>query len=454
MPYFPHTEAERMAMLEAIGVSRLEDLFEAVPSALRFPELALPAPASEPEVEQELAALASRNRDLRHRAGFLGAGSYRHYVPATVDAVLARGELATAYTPYQPELSQGGLQATFEYQSMVCALMGMDVATASHYDGATALAEAVLMALGAERERRKILLAPTLHPQYREVVLTYLQGTDARAECPALDLPDDDVIASIDDEMAAVVVQSPNFFGQFEAVPRYAEAARSKGALLIVVPDPIALGLFRSPGEEGADLVAAEGQPLGIPQGYGGPRLGILAVRQSHMRRVPGRLVGETVDAEGARGYVLTLTTREQHIRRHRATSNICTNAALMALAAAVYLATLGRSGLRQVAELCYQKSHYTARRIATLPGCRINPRRPEGDFFKEFVVELPLTAAEANARLLEEHEIVGGYDLGEVDAQLDHQLLLAVTETNGRDEIDQLVDALDRIVRSSGAPR
>ena len=439
-------------MLEAIGLPSLEALFEDVPAPLRFPRLELPPPASEPEVERELEDLAARNLDVHRRPCFLGAGSYRHYVPATVEAVLERGDLATAYTPYQPELSQGSLQATFEYQSMICALTGMDVATASHYDGATALAEAVLMALDAAGERRKVLLASTLNPQYREVVETYLRGADAHVQSAAGGDGEGDLIHAIDDETAAVVIQSPNFFGQFEPVPRFAEAAHRLGAQLIVVPDPIALGLFRSPGEEGADLVAAEGQPLGIPLGYGGPHLGIVAVREKLMRRLPGRLVGETVDADGARGYVLTLTTREQHIRRHRATSNICTNAALMAIAAAVYLATLGRSGLRQVATLCYQKSHYAARRIADIPGCRINPRAPDDDFFKEFVVELPVAAGEVNTRLLEEFDVIGGYDLAELEPRLDRQLLVAVTETNARSEIDRFVDALDEILRARGA--
>jgi glycine dehydrogenase subunit 1 len=454
MPYFPHTQAEREAMLETIGLPSLEALFEDVPRRLRFPRLDLPPATSEFEVEQELAHLAARNLDMQRRPCFLGAGSYRHYVPATVDAVLERGELATAYTPYQPELSQGALQAMFEYQSMICALTGMDVATASHYDGSTALAEAVLMALAAGGDRRKVLLAPTLHPQYRQVVETYLQGADAQVAPAESGATSEDVIAQIDSDTAACVVQSPNFFGQFESVPRFAEAARNAGALLIVVPDPISLGLFRSPGEEGADLVAAEGQPLGIPLGYGGPHLGILAVGQAHVRRVPGRLVGETVDTEGERGYVLTLTAREQHIRRHRATSNICTNAALMALAAAVYLATLGRSGLRQVATLCYQKSHYAAQRIATIPGCRVNPQAPDVDFFKEFVVELPVAAARVNERLLDEFDTIGGYDLAGDDPQQERRLLVAVTETNARAEIDALVDALDQIVRSEGATR
>jgi glycine dehydrogenase subunit 1 len=451
MPYLPHTNDERRSMLDAIGVERLEDLFRDVPERLRFPDLDLGPALSEPEVERGLAALADRNADVRMRPCFRGAGAYRHYVPATVDAVLQRGELLTAYTPYQAELSQGNLQATFEYQTMICRLTGMDVCTASHYDGATALAEAVLLALSIHSDRRRIVLSPNLHPRYRDVLRTYLAG---RADTTLADAGDGDPADRIDDRTAACVVQSPNFFGQLEPVRALAEAAHARGALLVVVPDPIALGLFASPGEQGADVVAAEGQGLGIPLSYGGPHLGILAARRAHMRRLPGRLAGETVDAAGERGYVLTLTTREQHIRRERATSNICTNSALMALAAAVYLATVGRQGLRQIASLCYHKSHYTAGRIAELEGCRVNPQAPDRPFFKEFVVALPGSAAETNVALREEFGIVGGYDLGLVDPALADRMLVAVTEVNDRREIDAFVDALEVVARRAGGRR
>jgi glycine dehydrogenase subunit 1 len=452
MTYIPHTEADREAMLRAIGVSQIEALFADVPERLRFPKLELPPAASELEVEREMQALAARNADVGRRACFLGAGTYRHYIPATVDSVLQRGELYTSYTPYQPELSQGMLQATFEYQSMICQLTGMDVSTASHYDGAAALAEAVLLALGVSgRGRRKMVLSPALNPQYRAVLQTYLRGFEASLVGESHPEPDASRVASLlDAETAACVVQSPNFFGQFEDVERLADAAHACGALLIVVPDPIALGLFRPPGDCGADLVAAEGQPLGIPLGFGGPHLGILATRQRFVRRTPGRLVGETVDAAGERGYVLTLGTREQHIRRERATSNICTNAALMALAAAVYLATLGKSGLRQVANLCYQKSHYAAERIGALRGCRVNPQAPDRPFFKEFVVELPVPVERANEVLFEEFDIVGGYDLGRDYPELDRHMLVAVTEMQTRADIDRLVAGLRR---ATGAP-
>jgi glycine dehydrogenase subunit 1 len=452
--YVPHTDADRQAMLDAIGVERLEDLFADVPQDRRFPDLALPPKSSELEVERELRELAARNVDGTQRPCFLGAGSARHYVPATVDAVLRRGEFYSSYTPYQPELSQGFLQATFEYQSMICRLTGMDVSTASHYDGATALAEAVLLALAAAgRDRDRVLVSPTLHPQYREVLETYLAGTSAVLELGEAPDPDASRLAArLDRRSAACVIQSPNFFGQLEPVRELAEAAHAAGALLVVVPDPIALGLFRSPGEDGADLVAAEGQPLGIPVCFGGPHLGILATKQAHLRRTAGRLVGKTLDAAGERGWVLTLSAREQHIRRERATSNICTNAALMALAAAVYLCTLGRAGLRRVAELCYHKSHHAASRIAALPGCRVNPQAPHRPFFKEFVVELPIPAERANRFLLEEFDIVGGHALGRHDPELERHLLLAVTEVHSRAEIDRLVTALEAATRGGGS--
>ncbi len=453
MSFVPHTDGDRATMLSAIGADRLEDLFEDVPERLRFPGLDLPAARSELEVERELRELAAGVAPLVERPGFLGAGTYRHFVPATVDAVLRRGEFFTAYTPYQPEISQGFLQATFEYQSMICELTGMDVATASHYDGATALAEAVLLALASTPDaRNRILVSPRLHPQYREVVSTYLRGTGA--ELVDIDGASDAApaeVAALDERTAAWVVQSPNYFGQLEPVAAMAERAHAVGALLVAVPDPVALGLFRSPGSEGADIVAAEGQGLGIPPSFGGPHLGILATRQAFLRRTVGRLVGETVDAAGDRGYVLTLATREQHIRRQKATSNICTNAALTALAAAVHLATLGPMGLRRVAELCFHKSHYAAGRIGRLPGCRINPQAPEVPFFKEFVVELPMTAERANRAIESELGVLGGRPLGLDFEGRDHQLLIAVTELHTREDIDALVSVLAELIESEG---
>ena len=447
MTYIPHTDGETGEMLAAIGLSRMDDLFADVPAALRFPKLDLPPPLSELDILREMRALAARNLDVDPSLSFLGAGIYHHFRPATVDDVLRRGEFYTSYTQYQPETSQGMLQALFECQSMICRLTGMEVSNASHYDGATALAEAVLLALNVGQDRRrKIIVSPAVHPQYRAVVRTYVSGIaativgdeDGRSEVEALK-------RMLDDEAAALVIQNPNFFGQCEPVDGLADAVHRAGALLIVVTDPIALGLLRPPAAYGADVVVAEGQSLGIPPSFGGPHLGIFATRMAHVRRISGHLVGETVDAVGRRGYVLTLATREQHIRRAKATSNICTNSAACALAAAVYLATMGRAGLRRIAELCYHKSHYAAAEIAKLAGFAVNLQTPTAPFFKEFMVRLPRPCAEVNARLREQG-IIGGYDLGTDYPHLANHMLIAVTEMNTRASIDRLVGALRQI--------
>ncbi len=444
MTYIPHTEADRRAMLEAIGVEKIDDLFETVPARVRFPKLNIPA-ASEMETWWEMQGLSEANADVNHYACFLGAGAYNHYSPHTVDYVLRRGEFYTAYTPYQPEVSQGTLQAMFEYQSMICQLTGMDVSNASHYDGATSLAEGVLLALSATKgNRRKVVISPAVHPQYRQVVRAYLQGTGVSV------VGDDDLKVEIshlkslvDDQTAALVIQNPNFLGQFEDVTGLAGVVHAAGALLIVVADPIALGLFQPPGAYGADVACAEGQALGIPLSFGGPYLGIFATRNTYVRKMAGRLVGETVDADGKRGYVLTLSTREQHIRREKATSNICTNVGLIALGAAVYLATMGKCGLQQVATLCYHKSHYAAQQIGQLKDYRVNPQAVK-PFFKEFVVKCPKPVDEINDLLLEQYDIVGGYDLGRDYPHLKNHMLIAVTETNTKAEIDDLVEGLE----------
>ena len=375
---------------------------------------------------------------------------YRHYRPATVDYVLQRGEFYTSYTPYQPEISQGMLQAMFEYQTMVCQLTGMEVSNASHYDGATSLAEAVLLSLAAtSRRRSKIVMSPAVHPQFRQVVKTYLTGTAARVVDDENQSADkQELMARVDADTAALVVQSPNFFGQLENLPEMSAACRQAGALFIVAVDPIALGLFEPPGTCGADIVVADGQCLGLPPSFGGPSLGIFATRKELVRRLPGRLVGETTDAQGRRGYVLTLGTREQHIRREKATSNICTNAALGALAASVYLATLGKQGLRRVAELCYHKSHYAAAQIARLPNVAINPQAPQRPFFKEFVVQLPRPVKAVNEVVLNDFGVIGGFDLGEVFEDRSCHALIAVTETATKADIDRLVDGLRAATR------
>jgi len=442
MAYIPHTERDRQAMLAAIGVPTLDSLYSSVPADVRFPDLDLPEPLSEMEVMAELQALAEANVDTRHYASFLGAGAYNHFIPSVVDHILRRNEFYTAYTPYQPEISQGTLQATFEYQSLICALTGMDVSNASHYDGATALAEAVTLALAHHRGKRKtLLMSPSVHPHYRQVVRTYMQGMDVTIHgdescCTG----PDDLVRRLDDQTAMVAVQYPDFFGHIVDFTAWAEAAHAAGALLCVVVNPLALGLLKPPSTFGADVVVGEGQSLGIPLSFGGPYLGLFTTKNEYVRKMAGRLVGETLDSRGQRGYVLTLTPREQHIRREKATSNICTNVGLMALASAVYLSVMGKQGLRQVAELCYHKAHYAADAIGRLPRYKI---WNSGPFFHEFVVECPKPVADINEILLEQ-EIVGGYDLGADYAELKNHMLIAVTEMNTQEEIDGLVSALE----------
>jgi glycine dehydrogenase subunit 1 len=438
--YIPITDADRIEMMKTIGVERLEDLFEAVPAEHRFPPLHLPEPLSEPELRRELSRLERLNAQAGSHLIFLGAGAYNHFVPAAIDQILRRGEFYTAYTPYQPEVSQGTLQAIFEYQSLICALTGMDVANASHYDGGTALAEAAIMAINVVRGRRKIVVAPGVNPQYRAVMRTLLQGVDVEIvgdEDPETSLAD--VASLVDHTTAALMVQSPDFFGVLHDLRPLTAAAHAAGALMVAHFDPIALGLFQTPGEAGADIATAEGQPLGVGLSFGGPYLGIFTCRQQYVHKIAGRLVGVTRDLENRLAYVLTLRAREQDIRRERATSNICTNQGLMALAAAVYLSLLGRQGLRRVAELCYHRAHYAAAQIAQLPGYQVLDRGP---FFKEFVVKTPRPVVEINAALRNQG-IIGGYDLSGDYPHLGDAMLLCVTEMNTRADIDALVTAL-----------
>ena len=443
--YFPHTPAEREAMLRTIGISRLEDLFEDVPAAFRFPDLDLPPALTEMEALVELQELAWANDSTRDLVSFLGAGAYNHYTPAAVDSLLRRGEFYTAYTPYQPEISQGTLQAIFDYQSLIAALTGMEVSNASHYDGATAVAEAVSMAIANFRGKpNKVVLSPALHPHYRQTVHTYNPGsevvfvgedTDITAGTQAL-------FPLIDSQTALVIVQYPDFFGRIFDLTPLAEMTHNAGALLAVSVNPTSLGLFKTPGEFGADIVTGEGQSLGIPLSFGGPYLGIFATRKEYVRKMAGRLVGETVDNRGQRAFVLTLTAREQHIRREKATSNICTNQGLLALASTIYMSLLGKQGLRQVSELCYHKAHYAARQLSQLPGYSLWSQSP---FFHEFVLGCPQPVAEINGHLLE-HDIIGGYDLSQDYPELENHMLLAFTEMNSREEIDLLVEVLSEV--------
>jgi glycine dehydrogenase subunit 1 len=440
MNYVPNTEAEQRRMLQAIGVAGIEELFHAVPEHFRFPRMDLPQPLTEMEVIWELGALADADADVGHHACFLGAGAYNHYIPSLVDHMIRRGEFLTAYTPYQPEVSQGTLQAIFEFQSMMGALTGMEISTASHYDGATAFAEGVLMAVHTTG-RRRALVSKWVHPHYRQVLRTYTQFGD-------LDVVEFDELSDIPSglvEFACVALATPNFLGELEspdALRALATRVHAAGGMLVTAVNPLSLGVLTPPSEFGADVVVGEGQPLGIPLSFGGPYLGFFCTKREFMRRIPGRIVGQTVDRSGERGYVLTLKTREQDIRREKATSNICTNQGLMALCACVYMSVMGRSGLQQAAHLSYQKAHYAAERIGALSGYAVRSARP---FFNEFVVRTPQPVRDLNARLFAEYDIIGGYDLGEAYPELAGHMLLCCTETNTREEIDALVDALSK---------
>ncbi|HEY3474019.1 MAG TPA: aminomethyl-transferring glycine dehydrogenase subunit GcvPA [Anaerolineales bacterium] len=453
MSYIPISPQERDAMLETIGVKSLDDLFEVVPAKHRFPQLNLPPALTEMEALNELSSLAQANENVRSDLiSFLGAGMYNHYIPSVVDHMLRRGEFYTAYTPYQPEISQGTLQAIFEYQSLMAALTGMDVSNASHYDGATATAEAVNLAYAQFRgKRRKVVISPTVHPQYRAVIRTYAQGMDLQLAgdeqslVSNLDVATDStesLISLTDDNTCLVIVQYPDFFGRVYDYTKLIEAAHTKGALVCVVANPTALGLFKTPGSMGADIVVGDGQPLGIPMWYGGPSVGFFTTRKQYVHKMAGRLVGETVDNRGQRAYVLTLTAREQHIKRERATSNICTNQGLIALGTAVYLSLLGRKGLRQVAELCYQKAHYAAAQLSQIDGMGLCFTEP---FFHEFALCVNRPVEEVNKHLLD-HGIIGGYDLGQDYPALKDHMLIAVTEMNSKQDIDTLVQVLSEV--------
>lgn len=447
--FVPHTQAERDEMLRVIGVERVEDLFTDVPEDFRFPELNLPEGLTEMQIMAELNELACANTSTRDVTCFLGAGAYNHYTPAAVDSIIRRGEFLTAYTPYQPEVSQGTLQAIFEYQSLIAALTGMDVSNASHYDGATAAAEAVVMAYHHFRGKRsKLVVSPGVHPQYRETIRTYMQGYegftivgDNGSQRDPLSGPEV-LQPMIDTDTCLVLVQYPDFFGRLYDYTALVEAAHAVGALVAVAVNPLSLGLLKPPGEFGADIVVGEGQSLGIPLSLGGPYLGIFATKKEYVRRIAGRLVGETVDKTGKRAYVLTLTAREQHIRREKATSNICTNQGLIALTSTIYMSLLGKRGLRQVAELCYHKAHYAAEKINQIPGYSVCMDRP---YFHEFVVCCPRPVDEINEELLD-HGILGGYNLEKDYPELTNQMLVAVTEMNSREDIDLLCEVLSEV--------
>ncbi|HEX2269658.1 MAG TPA: aminomethyl-transferring glycine dehydrogenase subunit GcvPA [Pyrinomonadaceae bacterium] len=447
MRYIPNSPEERTEMLEAIGLKSAEDLFESIPQDLLLKRpLNTPAALSEIELLNRFEQMGKRNA-AAGRPSFLGGGAYSHYIPTIVDHILTRSEFFTAYTPYQPEISQGTLQTIFEFQTLVCQLTGMEVANASMYDGSTALAEAVLMAERVTR-RAKVIASSAVHPQYLEVVKTYVQHAGIDLELVSFDSQTGQTGAAlanaVDDQTAALVVQSPNFFGCVEDLSALADAAHAKGALLVVaVTEAMSLGLLKSPGACGADIVVAEGQSFGVPLSFGGPYVGLFATREKYARQIPGRLVGEAYDKHGRRGFVLTLATREQHIRREKATSNICTNEGLIALAATVYLETMGRRGIQEAAHQCLQKAAYAARRIGSLKGFSLPFSGPR---FNEFVVRGPLDASDLLSRLGKDKGIEGGIPLWRFFPDWPNDFLVCVTEINTRAEIDALVEGLSEV--------
>jgi glycine dehydrogenase subunit 1 len=442
MAYIANTDADVRAMLATIGIDSLDALFDMVPPEFRLHRpLDVPPALTEVGLTSEIASLIATNVGADRRPCFLGGGSYDHFVPAVVDQLAARGEYYTAYTPYQAEASQGTLQATFEYQTLIAELTGMDVSNASLYDGGSAAAEAMLMAMTITRRLGRVVVAGTVHPEYREILRTYLANLDPElVTVPAKGGKVDalDVAAAVTDDTSAVIVQHPNFFGGLEDIEALVEAAHARGALAIVSVDPISLGLLKRPGSYGADIVIAEGQGLGNHLNYGGPYLGVLACREEYVRKMPGRVVGQTSDRHGKRCFTLTLQTREQHIRREKATSNICTNQGLLALRASIYLAVVGPSGLRQAAELSTRKAHYAAERLAHVPGLSLAFKTP---YFKEFVVR---TEKDPNRVLAEVGQLGyhGGISLGRWFPELADGILIAVTEKRTKAEIDGLAEA------------
>ena len=444
MPYIYNTPQDQQDMLEAIGVSSIEDLFDQIPPEVRLERPLDLAPAHcEMELSQHLSNLASQNLHAANSVCFLGGGSYDHFVPAVVDAIASRGEFYTSYTPYQPEVSQGNLQVMFEYQTLICQLTGMDVSNASLYDGGNAAAEAVLMAMSATKRNGKVVVPASVHPEYRQILETYLASLDTEL----VTVPADDgatalaaLEATVDEDTACVLVQHPNFFGSVEQTEDIAHIAHQKGALLIVAFDPISMGLLKRPGDCGADIAVAEGQSLGTPMQYGGPYLGIMACREKFVRRLPGRIGGETVDRRGRRCWVLTLQTREQHIRREKATSNICTNQGLFALRAAIYLATLGPHGLRETAELCVQKANYARQQIMRTDRFSDAFNLPT---FKEFVVRDQNNQVASMLQDAANQGILAGIPLQKWYPDLSDCFLVTVTEQRTKQQIDALANCL-----------
>ena len=443
MRYIPNSPEEREEMLAAIGLSSAEELFRSIPKDVQLGrQLEITEPLAEPEVIGALEDMAAKNTAAK-KTSFLGAGVYSHYSPTIVDHLIQRSEFFTSYTPYQPEISQGTLQYIFEFQTLVCQLTGMEVANASMYDGSTSMAEAYLMAQRVTR-RDKIFVADTVHPEYREVGRTYTQHGDLEIVPVGFDEKTGRIakIDGLDDKTAAVVIQSPNFFGCVEDVQAIADQAHAVGALLVVVvTEAISFGLLKSPGDCGADIVVGEGQSFGVPMSFGGPHVGLFATREKFVRQMPGRLCGIAYDKNGNRGFVLTLSTREQHIRREKATSNICTNQGLIALAATIYMEAMGKKGLQEVAVQNAQKAAYAAKQIAAVDGFEIAYSAPK---FNEFVIRSGRPAEEVLTSL-RENGVIGGLALSRYYPEMANDILVCVTETNSREQIDRLVAALSR---------
>ncbi|GAK59704.1 probable glycine dehydrogenase [decarboxylating] subunit 1 [Candidatus Vecturithrix granuli] len=455
MRYIPNTVTDCQEMLGAIGVGSIDDLFADIPATLRLQrDLNLPAPHSEMEVVKTLRALSAMNASVEEYVSFLGAGAYNHFIPAVVKHLIARGEFLTAYTPYQPEISQGTLQAIFEFQTLICQLTGMDVANASMYDGASALAEAVLMGQRVNN-RSHVLISRAVHPDYRQVVQTYTQQLDISLQEVGITAQGktniEAIQAAISDQTSSVVVQYPNFFGVIEELSVLADAAHQHGAIVIVtVPEPVSLGLLAAPGQFGVDIVIGEAQAFGNNLSYGGPYVGFFGIKNDPkgkiLRKMPGRLAGETTDADGNRGFVLTLSTREQHIKREKATSNICTNEALCALACTIHLCLLGKQGLKELALQNFQKAEYAKQAIRALPGYEL---LFQGPTFNEFAVKTPFAVDVINQKLLE-HKIIGGVNLRQFYPDFGETMLFCVTEQHAKAEIDALVNVLHTIERES----
>lgn len=442
--YLPDTKQDQAEMLELLNVSSVEALFEDLPAEIRLDgELNIPEAVPEPLLLKKMQQLAGQNINANQYPTFLGAGTYDHYIPSVVNHMISRSEFYTAYTPYQPEISQGELQAIFEFQTMVCELTGMDVANSSMYDGFTSLAEAASLAV-AHTKRSKVIVSEAVHPESRAVLKTVAVGQTYIMEETRLDGDVTDLKKleeKVDQTTAAVIVQYPNFFGSIEDLAELKKIAAAKGALFIVSANPLALALLEAPGNLGADIVIGDMQPLGIPMSFGGPHCGYFAVDKKLMRKVPGRIVGQTSDDQGKRGFVLTLQAREQHIRRDKASSNICSNQALNALASAICMSALGKQGIRDMAQLNIEKAAYMAKRLKE-KGFIIENQAP---FFNEFIVELPLPVKQVNAKLLEAG-IIGGFDLGS-EYGFENQMLIAVTEQRSKEEIDQFINVLEAVV-------